>query len=232
MARFFAIAIVLGLSVPGLFSQTRSMTAGRPASSPAGMGERRPGMTLSGVSGHRAAIGFSAGEGRRQRSFHRTPFYGYGAPYFYSDNEESYQPEPLAGQPAEKSAPPVQVKNDPPPDPVLLELRGDRWVRVTNFGATTDSEPKPGISAPSPAKLQVEAAPALLVYRDGHTEEVSSYSIIGRMMYTKSDYWTSGSWTRSIRIADLDVPATLTQNQRRGVKFALPSGPDEVVIRP
>jgi len=35
-----------------------------------------------------------------------------------------------------------------------------------------------------------------------------------------------------IQIADLDLPATLKQNQDRGVRFELPSGPDEVMIRP
>jgi hypothetical protein len=61
---------------------------------------------------------------------------------------------------------------------------------------------------------------------------LSSYSIIGTLIYTKGDYWSSGNWTRKIQIADLDLPATLKQNQDRGVKFELPSGPDEVMIRP
>jgi hypothetical protein len=77
-----------------------------------------------------------------------------------------------------------------------------------------------------------ELPPAILVYRDGHTEEINSYSIIGPVIYTKADYWTSGSWTRKIQIADLDLPATFKQNQDRGVKFDLPSNPDEVMIRP
>ncbi|HEV2173684.1 MAG TPA: hypothetical protein VGR71_08960, partial [Nitrospira sp.] len=77
-----------------------------------------------------------------------------------------------------------------------------------------------------------ELPPASLVYRDGHTEEVSSYSIIGTTLYTKSDYWTSGAWSRKIQIADLDVPATIQQNRDRGVKFDLPASPDEVILRP
>jgi hypothetical protein len=51
-------------------------------------------------------------------------------------------------------------------------------------------------------------------------------------MYSKADYWTSGSWTKKIQIADLDVPATMRINQERGVKFALPTSPNEVVMRP
>jgi hypothetical protein len=77
-----------------------------------------------------------------------------------------------------------------------------------------------------------ETPPAVLVYRDGHTEYVSSYSIIGPTIYTTADDETNGSWTRKIQVADLDIPATLKQNQQRGVKFDLPSGPNEVVIRP
>jgi hypothetical protein len=70
------------------------------------------------------------------------------------------------------------------------------------------------------------------VYRDGHTEDVSSYSIIGPMIYTETGYWIDGNSTRTIQIADLDITATLKQNQQRGVKFDLPSGPNEVMIRP
>ena len=51
-------------------------------------------------------------------------------------------------------------------------------------------------------------------------------------IYFKADYWSSGSWTRKIQIADLDLPATLRLNQERGLKFVMPSGPNEVVTRP
>jgi len=77
-----------------------------------------------------------------------------------------------------------------------------------------------------------ELPPAVLVFRDGRTEEVSDYTIMSGTIYSKADYWTSGSWTRKIQIADLDVPATLKQNQERGLSFVLPSGPNEVVMRP
>ena len=87
-------------------------------------------------------------------------------------------------------------------------------------------------SSPSTATVVKETPPAILIYRDGRTEDVSSYSIIGGTIYTKANYWTEGAWTRKIQIADLDIPATLQQNRQRGVKFDLPSGPDEVVIRP
>jgi len=72
----------------------------------------------------------------------------------------------------------------------------------------------------------------VLVFRDGHKDEVSEYTIMSGTIYSKTDYWTTGSWTRKIQVADLDVPATLKLNRERGLKFALPGSPNEVVIRP
>lgn len=125
----------------------------------------------------------------------------------------------------------VQVKTEPLPDPVLLELHGSRWVKVTNFGESSDR----ALTVETPAEGSINAnplPPAILVYRDGHTEELSSYSIIGGSIHTKSNYWVTGTWTRTIPVADLDIPSTLRQNQQRGVNFELPSGPDEVMLRP
>jgi len=165
----------------------------------------------------------------RRHRFGRDPFF-FGDPYFYSDYYDSYGPDYRAPEPAPQPAPApqVQVTNEPLPDPVLLELRGNHWVRVTDFGGTSGPVP----ISPQASAAPKETPPAVLVYRDGHAEDVSSYSIIGPTIYTKADYWTDGNWTRKIQIADLDIPATLKQNQQRGVKFDLPSGPNEVVIRP
>jgi hypothetical protein len=77
-----------------------------------------------------------------------------------------------------------------------------------------------------------ELPPAVLVFRDGHVEEIDNYTIIGDTLYLKANYWVSGSWTRKVEIANLDVPATLKINEEHGSKFRLPSGPQEVVIRP
>lgn len=202
-----------------------------------GTGSHGPGIGRPAIppGAHTTSVRIS-GHGFERRGFHR-PFRGagfiggFGWPYFYDDYAESHEPEPApAAQPA--SVAPVQVKAEPVPDPVLLELHGNQWVKVDSFtsGAATASGVLPPIQAQAvPTKA---SAPAVLVYRDGHSEELNSYSIIGPVIYTKGDYWSSGNWTRKIQIADLDLPATFKQNQDRGVKFELPSGPDEVMIRP
>src|SRR4029077_944363 len=98
---------------------------------------------------------------------------------------------------------------------------------------------KPPSPAPPANPRRTQAAeppsqlpPAVLVFRDGHEEEIGKYLIVGATIYTSSDYWSSGSWTRKVQMADLDVPATLKLNQERGAKFTLPSGPSEVMVRP
>jgi hypothetical protein len=175
-----------------------------------------------------------AGRGGFDRGFHARRFgrsgfygYGYGWPYGYSDYD-GYEEEPVVQQPPTAApAPTVQFREEPVASPALLELQGDQWVKVNSF-ATGAVFPK----SPSGQVAGAEMAPAILIYRDGHREEVSTYSIIGDTIYTKADYYASGSWERKIQIADLDVPATLKQNRDRGVKFELPSGPNEVVLRP
>jgi hypothetical protein len=57
-------------------------------------------------------------------------------------------------------------------------------------------------------------------------------TIVGSTIFMKSDYWSSGSWTREVPIAQLDIPATLQANQARGARFSLPSRLGEVMMRP
>ena len=214
MSKLAILALAVALCATAVAQSRVSM--GRPAAGPVGMGGRHFGAGISVVErGHRHPFG-------------RSPFFFlYGAPYFYSDDYEPYDLQYAKSEPAPQ---PVSSEANPGPlpEPVLLELHGSQWVKVTNFGETSQQALNPSSQSASAKPMPA----AVLVYRDGHSEEISSYSIIDRVMYTIADYYSSGSWTRTIQIADLDIPATLKQNQRRGVKFDLPSGPDEVVIRP
>ena len=173
------------------------------------------------------------------------------APYFFSDYDSESgiveaPPNPIVEQTAQPVSPaPVPI----PPDSLVLELQGDHWVRITNYGQSqtggqsSHAESEQASNSPSTlrpadprltttAELPSELPRAVLVFRDGHKEEIGKYMIKGTTVYTSTDYWSSGSWTRKIQIVELDVPATLTLNQERGAKFSLPSGPNEVMIRP
>lgn len=183
--------------------------------------------------------------GRGPRRHHLNyPYYaGYG-PYFY-DSGYDYDDGSLEEEPAvspARTVPAPEVRKAA--DSVVMELRGDHWVRITTTGPVEATPPAAVHGTLLPAFDQAPpVAPlpaAILVFRDGHQEEATSYTIVGRTIYLKSDYWAVGSqspsqspsWTRKVLIADLDVPATRKINSERGTKFALPSRPSEVILRP
>ena len=195
-----------------------------------------PGFQRSGISGPGQ---FHRGHGFGRRAL-LLPY-----PYFYSDygyeSEETPTQQVVAVPvPAVAPAPPT-----PPLEPLLIEWQGDHFVRMTaSQKASASGQSFPDYAeraALRPAALGRKAVtvpplrelpPAVLVFRDGRKEEVSSYTIVNGTIYAKVDYWTSGTWTRKIQIAELDVPTTLKLNQERGLKFVLPGGPHEVIIRP
>jgi hypothetical protein len=129
-------------------------------------------------------------------------------------------------QPPAPTVTPRPEESHTPAKPLLLELHGERWVQVEQFQMTSNRDK---LSVPSSEAIPMDT---LLVFRDGRSETTSSYAVIGDSIFVQSNYWTSGSWTKKIAIADLDLAATMKANQQRGVTFKLPAGPNEVVLRP
>jgi hypothetical protein len=169
------------------------------------------------------------------------PYSDYGAYPDYADNGPGMAAPPWANDPRSFEPPqPEKVIQ-----PMVIERQGDQWVKVTGYveapAAMQSEAPRTGetahpetgvanreVTAESPRVIPA----AVLVFRDGHQEEVKRYTIIGDTLFAKADYYGSGTWTRQIQIANLDVPATLKLNEERGSNFRLPSGPQEVMIRP
>ncbi|MFZ0792200.1 MAG: hypothetical protein WAM65_00435 [Candidatus Korobacteraceae bacterium] len=60
-------------------------------------------------------------------------------------------------------------------------------------------------------------AETVLVYRDGHTEEVQNYAIVGKTIWIFNE-----ARARKVAISELDVPATKRDNEDRGIDFVLP----------
>lgn len=179
------------------------------------------------------------------RGKRRGGYYGgsyYWPPYYPDDGyaQETAPPEepPAPAYPPQPAPPPA-----PPVESLLLEYQNGQWVRVPT-GAQTPAGPlttQPNSGQASGAQLNTAAGqqsalpPAaprktILVFRDGHKEEVTKYVIEGNTLYASVDYWSTGAWTKEIPLSELNVPATLKLNQERGVRFKLPSGPNEVVI--
>jgi len=175
-------------------------------------------------------------------------------PFFYADYEpaseppiiETPAPQTIIIQGAEAAAAPTAQKAS---ESLVLELDGDHWVRITNSGESQTGKASAPAAAESPSNTPSAATSttarraepsepdnelpaAVLVFRDGHKEQIRKYTVVGSIIYTNADYWTTGSWTRKIQVSELDVPATLRLNQEEGAKFSLPSGPNEIMVRP
>ena len=141
-------------------------------------------------------------------------------------------------------------------DPLMIELQNGRYVRVNSVAVDGEALPltlpentKPGpssrsrsmkLAASDAPQLPLIAAaspgpalpPAVLVFRDGHSEEVRDYTIADGILYARGDYFSDGYWNKKIDLANLNVADTLRANTSRNVKFVLPSSPNEVITRP
>jgi hypothetical protein len=134
----------------------------------------------------------------------------------------------------------------------MIELQNGHYVRVTTTPADSEAlplalPPDPQLTKPvsrssnSPAANKAPAIaaspaydlpPAILVFRDGHTEEVRDYAIADGTLYARGDYYTDGYWNKKIAISTLNVAQTQEANAARNVNFALPTSPNEVITRP
>jgi hypothetical protein len=166
----------------------------------------------------------------------------------------------MAGPAADSMGPGSSHNTGAPPSnrPLMIELQGDRYVKVNTTAEDGEALPLshaanvqpakstrnhatsmvtsnsantqgPMIAAASPAH---DLPPAVLVFRDGHSEEVRDYTIADGSLYARGDYYTDGYWNKKIDLSTLNVAQTLQANADRNVKFILPSSPNEVITRP
>ena len=170
------------------------------------------------------------------------PFY---ADYLPSAAYGAASPSPVIILQPPSSAAPAPAPSPTPASPLMIELRGDRYVQVSgpdSSGAQmispekSDPTPTPARRSHSPSSAPIHTAaaelpPAILVFRDGHREQTSNYTIADGVLYASGDY-TNGSWNRKIELSSLNLPETIQSNQSRGVRFQLPSSPNEVIVRP
>jgi hypothetical protein len=195
----------------------------------------------------------NSGPNFASRSFSNFPFSNFASRY----GSLAYLAEPLfaddfynAGYPVAAQLPVVIVQGAPtgaaattsemapaPAQPLMIELQGDRYVRVSGddrSGAEmvdreTGLSRERGLDA---ARVQDELPPAILVFRDGHREEVLGYTITDGILYASGNFYRDGSWNRKIELSSLSLPETVKASQERGVEFRLPTAPNEVIVRP
>jgi len=160
------------------------------------------------------------------------PFFWYG----------DYPPPP----PAPESAPvPMVLRGivDTQPQaklsPLMIELEGDRYVR---HGGTAQSPPGETSSGPRTLAAPVQdsafnvqsaqLASTVLIFHDGHREEITDYVMVGRVLYANGESEVdAGAGMRTIQLSALDIFGTIRANRENGVRFRVP-GPNEVITRP
>jgi len=218
MKRGFALAllavatsVVASAQIHGVPPSVTSMGPGRSATpgvraSVTSLGPRGfSGTFSSGRVGSGIAFGHHPRfiTGSRNRAFHSHfyPFVGsYYWPYYgYNGWDYPYDGyDPTAYQ---QQSQPVVVVVDP--------KSGD-----DRYGEHSFDEPRTSQAPPAPAG---EQDPTVLVFRDGHQQEIRNYAIVGPMLW---DFGAKG--THKIPLSDLDLDTTRKLNDERGVDFVLP----------
>lgn len=138
---------------------------------------------------------------------HNYPYgygYVYGVPYYvpYYDSEGD-QPEDQ-----QMSAQPV---SEPRNGATIFEHNGQPSEENEGYAAREDRPES------SPQNNVAPLAPTVLVFRDGHQQEIDSYAIAGSKLIVL------GERPQKIALSDLDLDATAKLNDDRGVDFKLPN---------
>jgi hypothetical protein len=132
----------------------------------------------------------------------------YGVPYYYGDNGY-YDNGDSAPDPNQQQA----------AGPTIFDRNGTGYVprppATTAYNDPAPADPAAGDRS-DPAPDQPET---VLVFKDGHQVEVGNYAIVGTTLYDLSD-----GHRRKVALADLDLNATVKENDNRGIDFAVPSG--------
>ena len=165
-------------------------------------------------------------------------FYPFYPEYLYTPQYPPPQPAVIVTQPP---AAPAAPESSSPPQLLVIELRGDHYVRISgepDSQAQLIDEPLASAITPEKKADLVRSSRSEqytvthLIFRDGHREEVSNYTIVDGVLYVSSSYFTAGAWIRRVELSALDLPETIADNRSRGVPFHLPSAPNEVIVGP
>jgi hypothetical protein len=142
---------------------------------------------------HRPLVGFYA------------PAYGYYVPYDYSDDDNYVEENEVSNEiQAQREYEARQARDD------------DYRAELNSQIQQQQSAQQPAYeSAPEPVREQPST---VLIFKDGHQAQIANYAIVGATLYDLSD-----GRSKKVQLADLDLPATVKENDQRGVEFQLPA---------
>ncbi|ABF39018.1 hypothetical protein Acid345_0013 [Candidatus Koribacter versatilis Ellin345] len=114
----------------------------------------------------------------------------------------------------------VQEQPDNRVGPTIFEHNGQASGAIADnrSSAPIYREQQPSYDEPAPVASSLDDSPnpTILVFRDGHQQEVSNYAIAGTHLIVL------GSKTQRLLLTDLDLSATSKVNADRGVNFKMP----------
>jgi hypothetical protein len=149
---------------------------------------------------------------RRRRDVFFTPIYGgYYVPY---DDYSGYN----VAEPGVDDS----MEDDYRGGPTIFDRRGPGIPRPEPRASEdyrADLNSNQAQIQPVPPEPVTDQPSTVLVFKDGHEQEVKNYAIIGATLYELSD-----GRTLKVELAQLDLPATVKHNDDRGVAFQLPAG--------
>lgn len=171
-----------------------------------------------GVPGPAMSFGFGGRNGFRERAFehgrhhiHRpfvvySPFYGgyygyapYSYPYYLNDEDYSASYEAPSNDGRD-----YNYRDD---DRRVLEQDYRDGLNRTKE-QSPERNPEPVADQPS----------TVLIFKDGHQQEISNYAIVGTTLYD-----LSAGRSKKVQLAEVDISATVKENGERGVEFQLPA---------
>jgi hypothetical protein len=165
-------------------------------------------------------------------SFNPEDIYSTGYPVASEPPAFLLQARAMSSSPDSLAPPEIARPANDPTQPLMIELQNGHYVHVASTPADGEALPLTLASSATAAAPARDLPPAILIFRDGHSEEVRDYTIADGFLYSRGDYYTDGYWTKKIDLATLNVAETLQANATRNIKFALPSSPNEVITRP
>jgi hypothetical protein len=140
---------------------------------------------------------------------------GYYIPYLYAD--DAYSGYSIADTGVDDS-----MEENYRGGPTIFDRHGPgtreypRPQPADEYRAEQNQAPQKSQEPPPPVADQPTT---VLIFKDGHELEVRNYAIVGGTLYDLSD-----GRTHKVELAQLDLPATVKQNDDRGVSFQLPAG--------
>jgi hypothetical protein len=169
-------------------------------------------------------FGFQYHHGQYFNGYHRGRDYpggfGYAIPYYYPADNYAYGYDYMGGGSPDLYSGPPLGPNDQNPHIVVEQPPARAYAGDppdTQAYASTRPAPQP----PPPAVEVKPGEPTVLVFRNGHHQEVTNYAIMGDTLYSFDE------GRKKIALAELDIPATIKANDERGLEFRVPPSPSK-----